>query len=164
MCRYQFAHSLYKLSAPSFRYIVLLYLIPRHLSFLWQAFMTCCINMAMPIYFYWWQVSYKVIKGREQLWNLFHQLHTAYYHTISCHWLSMPSGADTQTHTHTYRRGSQINFKKPDMSGLWRTWFKNSRIRSEHTRDQILDFELARQEYCHLTYTAHTDFGILLSI
>ena len=24
---------------------------PRHLSFLWQAFTTCCVKMAMPIHF-----------------------------------------------------------------------------------------------------------------
>ena len=31
--------------------VVLLWLVPRHLRFLWQAFMTCCVNMATPIHF-----------------------------------------------------------------------------------------------------------------
>ena len=28
-----------------------MYLVPRHLSFLWLAFTTCCVNMATPIHF-----------------------------------------------------------------------------------------------------------------
>ena len=31
----------------------------------------------------------------------------------------MALGADTQTHTHTYRRVNQNNFKKPGARGLW---------------------------------------------
>ena len=41
-------------------------LVPHHHSFLWQAFTTCSVNMAMPIHFILRASSYKVIKGREK--------------------------------------------------------------------------------------------------
>ena len=80
---------------------------------------------------------------------MFNQSHTAYglYHTISRHWLLMPSGVDTQTHTqtqthrhthrhtqthtntHTYRCANQSNFKKPDTHGLRPcTWFNKHKV------------------------------------
>ena len=44
------------------------------------------------------------------------------YHTISCHWLLMPSGLDTHTGASTHTNvQSKSNFKKPTCD----TWFKN---------------------------------------
>ena len=52
-------------------------------------------------------------------------------HTISCYYLLMASGKDTQMHTHTYAQTKAIARNQASTS-LWlaHTWFKNFQIQS----------------------------------
>ena len=77
--------------------VVLLQLVPRHLS-LWWAFMTCCVNKATPIIFINGKCYIKQLKAGKTR-------STSHIWSISRHWLLIPRG---QTHTQTCGKYARI--------------------------------------------------------
>ena len=74
--------------------VVLLQLVSRHLSFIWQAFTTGSVTKATPIQFTDGKSGIKKRRGRKTALS-------SYYACLSRDLLLTASGADTHTHTHT---------------------------------------------------------------
>ena len=101
-------------------WVVLLQLVPRHLSFLWQAFTTSCVKMATPIHFIDGNCCMKLLKAGKsrktcltnRTWSISHHITPLVINGLG------GRHTDRQTHTHAYRHANQNNFKKPGARGL----------------------------------------------
>ena len=81
-----------------------------HLSFLWQAFTMCCVNMAMPIHLIDGKCHMKWLKAGKHQKTCLTITHSL-YHATSYLW---PRGwTHTHTHKHTDMQAKAISKTRP---------------------------------------------------
>ena len=122
---YAFAHSPLLLKRSVFR-VVLLELVPRHLSLLWWAYTMCFVNKVTPINFFDGRCHIKQLRAGKS-----HKICLT-NHTWSISYHIMPlvinglEGGDTHTHGNTDMQAKAIS-RNQAHTGLRpvRAWFKN---------------------------------------
>ena len=108
--------------------VVLLQLVPRHLSFLWQAFTTSCVKMATPIHFIDGNCRMKINElkaGKSRKTCLTNRTRSISHH-ITPLVINGLGGVDTQTRIPT-RGPKQFQETRRARPKAARAWFKNNK-------------------------------------
>ena len=84
-------------------WIILLYLVPHHLSLFWWVFMICCVNKTMPIYFIIGKYHIKQMKVGKAVKTCLSNHTWSVSHHIMLLVINALRGGHTDRQTHIYQ-------------------------------------------------------------